>query len=426
MADVQPFSALRYAPDLDLASAICPPYDTISPDQQRALHQRAPYNAVHIELAEDGRGDRYARAAATLDGWRAGGTVRRDDRPAFYLCRQRFEHGGRTYTRSLLFARLRLEPWDAGVVLPHEQTFGGPKADRLKLLRATHLNASPVFLIYRDDDARVARALEAAQDIPPIADFTADDGQHHTLARIDDPAAAAALSDVFSGRTLYVADGHHRYETALAYRDDCRAATGRWTGDEPENFALVALAAAGDPGLLVLPIHRVTAAATPSAEALARLRKLFRVQDIGPDPLQIVAALAAAGEGAFGLATAASPDLHLLTLADAAAVDAILPPDRSPEWRRLDYAIANYAILRHGLGLTEAQMSDHDVLWFTADAGEAVQSVRSGAAGHAVLLNPVPVVRILAMAGSGERMPQKSTFFYPKVPTGLVFNLLED
>ena len=425
MADVQPFRALRYAPDLDPAAAICPPYDTISPEQQRALHERAPYNAVHIELAEDNGGDRYARAATTLNGWRTGGTLRREERPAFYLYRQRFTHNGRTYTRSLLFARLRLEPWEAGVVLPHEQTFGAPKEDRLKLLRATHLNASPVFLIYRDD-ARVTRSLEAAQDIPPIADFTADDGQHHALVRIDDPAATAALSDVFSGRTLYVADGHHRYETALGYRDECRAGAGRWTGDEPENFALVALAAAGDPGLLVLPIHRVTAVATPAAEALARLRKLFRVQDIGPDPSQIVAALAAAGEGAFGLATATSPNVHLLTLADAAAVDAILPPDRSPEWRRLDYAIANYAILRHGLGLTEAQMSDHEVLWFTADAGEAVQSVRSGAASHAVLLNPVPVERILAMAGAGERMPQKSTFFYPKVPTGLVFNLLED
>ncbi|MDO8705978.1 MAG: DUF1015 domain-containing protein [Sulfuricaulis sp.] len=426
MADVRPFRALRYAPDLDLAAAVCPPFDTISPGQQRTLHERSPYNAVRIELAEDTGGERYHRAAATLQQWRQDGTLRRDEAPGFYLYRQRFQHGGRAYTRTLLFARLRLEPWEHGAVLPHEQTFGGPKKDRGKLLRATHLNASPVFLFYRDADHEVAGLLAQAAEARPDADFAGDDGGQHTLTRIHAEETVAALAARFAGRTLYVADGHHRYETALAYRDEVRSQAAGWTGEEPENFALVALAAADDPGLLVLPIHRVAAAGAPLPEALSRLRGLFQIEDWEGGAEKLTKALAAHGAGAFGLAAAEPPHLMLLSVRDAGGIDRLLPQERSPAWRRLDYAIANLVILRHCLGLSEAQMSDYSTLWFTEDAGEAVEAVRGGGARYAVILNPVSVGTVLDVADSGERMPQKSTFFYPKVPTGLVFNLLED
>ncbi len=424
MADVRPFRALRYAPELDLATAVCPPFDTISPEQQRALHDLSPCNAVRIELAFDSDGDRYWTAAAALQRFRDDGTLRRDSSPCFYLYDQTFERDGRTHTRRILFARLRLEPW-GGAVLPHEQTFGGPKADRLKLLRATRLNASPVFLVYRDAERRIGAILARAGERPPDAQFTTPDGQQHTLRLIDDPEDTNALSQAFRAETLCVADGHHRYETALGYRDERRSAAATWTGDEPENFALIALSAASDPGLLVLPIHRVTNAAAPLDEALGRLRPLFDIETI-PSLASLESRLAGAKSPAFGLAAAESPDLHLLTVREAAAVDALLPQDRSPEWRGLDYAIANYAVLRHALGLTDAQMSGYGTLWFTEDAGEAVRTVRSGKAHYAVLLHPVAVTRVLDLAAAGERMPQKSTFFYPKVPTGLVFNPLED
>jgi uncharacterized protein (DUF1015 family) len=425
MADVRPFRALRYAPDLDLAAAICPPFDTISPEKQRALHERAPYNAVRIELAEDADGRRYERAAETLSGWRQAGTLRKDDPAGFYLYRQRFSHGGRDYSRSLLFARLRLEPWDKGIVLPHEQTFGGPKADRLKLLRATHLNASPVFLFYRDPGHEIADLLQGAQG-ETVADFSADDGQHHTLARIAGTPDARSITEAFRARVLYIADGHHRYETALGYRDEVRGQASHWTGEEAENFAMAALVAEDDPGLLVLPIHRVTSVGSPLEQALHTLRPLFDIEgtSAGADALQRV--LAGRGVGTFALVTAEAPETMLLSARDARAVDRLLPQDRSPEWRRLDYAIANYALLRHGLGLSEPQMSDYNTLWFTEDAGEAVRAVRSGKARYAVIVNPVPVAKVLDVADAGERMPQKSTFFYPKVPTGLVFNPLED
>lgn len=427
MADVRPFRALRYAPSLDLAAAICPPFDIISPEQQRALHQRSPYNAVHIELATDDDGSRYQLAAETLHRWRDDGTLLHEESPAFYLYDQQFERDGIPYVRRLVFARLRLEPWERGIVLPHEQTFGAPKEDRLRLLRAIRTNTSPVFLVYRDHDRQVEALLELPASSAPIAEFTGDDGQTHTLRLVDDARTIDTLTATFELETLYVADGHHRYETALGYRDERRAGSPDWTGAEPENFALVALASANDPGLVVLPIHRVTAAGAPLSEALDRLKGIFTLEP-QPSAEALASQLAArsAGPPAFGLVSAESEDLYLLTVADAATVDALLPQGRSAAWRALDYAIANHAVLRHALRLEEEEMSDYGMLWFTEDAAEAVRDVRSGRARYAVLMNPVPVARVLDVADSGERMPQKSTFFYPKVPTGLVFNPLED
>src|SRR5436309_3125751 len=244
MADVRPFRALRYAPGLDLSAAICPPFDIISPDQQRALHERSPYNAVHVELAYDSNGSRYERASESLLRWRQDGTLVRDETPAFYLYDQQFERDGVPYRRRLVFARLRLETWDKGIVLPHEQTFGAPKEDRLRLLRAIRTNTSPVFLIYRDRDRQMETLLQRRASTAPVADFTGDDGQTHTLRRIDDVEAVETLRNAFEHETLYIADGHHRYETALAYRDERRRAASDWTGDQPETFALVALTSA--------------------------------------------------------------------------------------------------------------------------------------------------------------------------------------
>jgi uncharacterized protein (DUF1015 family) len=424
MADVRPFRALRYAPNLDLAAAVCPPFDIISPDQQRALHERSPYNAVHIELALDGNGTRYQLAVETLSRWRKDETLLRDDQPSFYLYDQQFERDGVPYNRRLILARLRLEPWDKGIVLPHEETFGAPKEDRLRLLRAIHTNTSPVFLIYRDHDRGIEALLERPASAAPVAEFTGDDGQRHALRQVDDARTIEALSAAFELETLYIADGHHRYETALGYRDERRAAAPDWTGDEPENFALVALAAASDPGLLILPIHRVTAASVPLDEALRRLDSLFTVErQLSVEALE--ARLTSGGASHFGLLSVESSEPILLSVLNPKAVDALLPQDRSAAWRSLDYAIVNHALLRHVLGLEEAQMSDYATLWFTEDAAETESDVRSGRARYAILVNRVPVTRVLDVADSGERMPQKSTFFYPKVPTGLVFNPLE-
>ena len=425
MADVVPFRALRYSPDTDLASAICPPFDIISPEQQQALHERAAYNAVHVELAL-GEGDsRYEAAAAALSTWRNDGTLRKDSAAAYYLYEQQFEHAGTTYNRRMLFARVGLQPWDAGVVLPHEQTFGAPKADRLKLMQATRINSSPLFLIYRDQKNSVDSILQRIAKADPDVSFVADDGQKHSLWIVDKSDDTAALRAAFADEKLYIADGHHRYETALGFRDDARSDGGTWTGSEPENFAMVGLASASDSGLLVLPIHRVTAAGGDLTVVSNRLRALFNIEQLESlDDLS--KALKASSGNAIGLLAADESGPLLLTPSDADAIDGILPQDRSPAWRQLDYAIANLVVMRHCIGLSEAEMTDHASVWFTEDAVEAERQVQDGRARYAVLLNPVPVNDVLDLAEAGERMPQKSTFFFPKVPTGLLFNAIED
>ena len=409
MADVRPFRALRYAPGTDLGAAICPPFDVISPEEQRELYARSHLNAVHVELADDRLGDRYDQAMNTLGGWLDERALRRDEAESFYVYRQTFEHGGKTHSRTIVFARVRVEPWEAGTVLPHEQTFGGPKEDRLKLLRAIHLNTSPIYMLYRDARGRVESVMRGVMAGAPSADFRSPDGQSHTVWQVDEPGIVAELHAMFGHEPLFIADGHHRYETALAYRDEVRDKADSWTGEEPENFVMAALTAAGDPGLVVLPIHRVTNVETPVEYVVGRVRALFEAMPYQADaPIALVSE-----EGVAGLRPM-----------NPAAVDALLPQDRSPAWRALDYSIANHAVLQHCLGVTPDQMRDYTVVWFTEDAEEAVAEVRSEKATFAVLMRPVSVERVLELAEAGERMPQKSTFFYPKVPTGIVFNPL--
>lgn len=423
MADVRPFRALRYNPEHDLAAIICPPFDTIPPPLQDDLYERSPYNAVRIELAKEDGGSRYENASRTLKKWLDDGTIRRDSLPAYYLYEQTFPYGDRSYTRRLLFARLRVVPWSDGAVLPHEQTFPKHKVDRLELMRAAKVNGSPVFLFYRDNDKRIDQLLhEGASQELPVAEFDGMDGQHHRLLRIDEPATIEELERAFAAETLYVADGHHRYETALMYRDEVKSQHAEWTGAEPENFALVGLVSAHDPGMLVLPTHRLTNAAAEWRDVHHRLGELFNLEPFDGDAGSLVQALAA--ERAFAIA---APEATLIaTVKDQPALDKLLPQDRSPAWRALDYAVCDYAILRGVFGLSDEQTKDQGVVWFTEDAAAALRQVREGRATYAVILNPVPVMRILELADEGERMPQKSTFFYPKVPAGLVFNPLWD
>ena len=417
MADVQPLEAIRYAPDVDLARVVCPPFDTIAPKEQRRLYKFSPRNAVRLELPKER--DPYKAAAKTLRQWLDKGTLVRDETPAFYVYQQEFAHGGESYRRRLLFGRLRLEPWDSGTVLPHERTFPAPKEDRLKLLRSLRLNTSPIFLVYPDSQQRIAPLMARAMSLPAALKFTDEDGCTHCLRRIHEPNVIAAISRGLQNEKLYVADGHHRYETALAYSEE------RQVGDGRESFVLVALAAADDPGLLVLPIHRLVDVDLPVEKVLKLLDSLFEVES-RPSLADLLRDMADRGRtvNSFGLIAADSPDIYLLTLLDPETAETYLPSDRSPTWRRLDAAIATSVILRHGLGLSDVQLEDIRTVWYGEHAESAVAEVRRGRARYAVLLNPISPQRVMAIADGGERMPQKSTFFYPKIPTGLLFHPL--
>ncbi len=430
MADVRPFRALRYDPAVagDPSRLVAPPYDVIDADEQRRLYAASPYNVVRLEYGEErpddapGR-DRYARAAADLRRWREEGVLVLDDRPRFYLYEQEFQDEGRRRRRALM-AAVRLEPWERGVILPHERTLPKPKEDRLRLLRSVRANISPVFGLYRDRGA-LGGLLEPED--PPLLEAATPDGQRHRLFALPqrhDAAIAQALSE----RVVYVADGHHRYETALAYRDERRQESERWTGEEPENFVLMALVAADDPGLVVLPAHRLLRPPVTPHDLAPRLSRFFEIEDVTPRSwdgtalLRLLARLAAAGREtvAFGALGLEEQRYHLLRLTSFEAVEPLMPPEKPAVWKRLDVAVLQHAVLKACLGIDESAVAEGEVVSYTEDADQARLAVERGRARLAFLLNPTPVEHILAVADARERLPQKSTYFYPKLATGLV------
>jgi len=437
VADVRPFRGLRYRPGVaaNPADLLAPPFDVVSPEAQRFLLRRHPANVIRLELGEEAPGDspqdnRYTRAAATLGRWRADGVMAVDPKPAFYVYDQEFFREGRLLRRRSLLAGVRLEPWEKGVVRPHEHTLTSPKEDRLQLLRHCRTSFSPVFSLYRDADRRRFTAIDEAVGKAPLAQAREPGGETHTLYGITDGAFVEAIRDLFRDRTLYVADGHHRYETALAYRDERR--TPGWSGEESENFAFMALTAAEDAGLVVLPIHRAVLLTAIPDDLAARFEALFLVENLGPlgsgGPLRdALARLAEAGsDGPAYVAVGPGPSgLRLLRPRNVEALRASLPPGTPPAWRALDVALLQYAVLEGLLGIDAARLARGDALEYTEDAVEALETVASGRAPLAFLVNPTPVEQILAVADAGERMPQKSTFFYPKLATGLVMYPLE-
>ena len=432
MAEVRPFRGLRYdAARVDPAVAIAPPYDVISAAQQAALYERSPYNIVRIEYGEQRATDsasnnRYTRAARDLGAWQREGVLGREREGAIYAYRVEFEWEGEQFARHHYFAAVRLEEWDKGIIKPHEHTLSGPKADRLDLLRATRTQVSPVYCLYRPrQGGGSARPIKgsALYDV-------AVDGQRHVLSAITDAAEIGEIAARMRDCDVYIADGHHRYETALRYRDECRAQSSTWSGDEPENFVLMALSDAGDPGLLVLPTHRMVNPPSVPDDRMGLLAELFDVHDITAacdpqlEPALGLLASAGANSAAFIVAGLEPGRVHLLTLRDRSAGEALMPQGQPEAWKQLDVSVLQFAILRHVFGIDDAALAAGTAVTYSQDASAALAAVHEGRAHIAFLLNATPVGQVLAVADASGRMPQKSTFFYPKLPTGLVMNSL--
>src|SRR6266566_8052766 len=263
MADVQPLRGIRYNSEVvgNLAQVITPPYDVISEEAQARYFARSPYNIIRLELGLDEPGDttlnnRYTRAASIYAEWRMVAILRQDPTPRYYLYQQTYTHNGQTYTRSSLLARVRLEPWSARIVLPHEHTMAKPKDDRLKLLRACATNLSPIMSLYNDPQGRIRRLLSSYAEKTEVQ-ITDEVNEVHRLHPITDENQIALIQNFFAERQLYIADGHHRYETALNYREEVRAMHRKLDPKDAANFVLMALTDFDDPGLLVLPTHRL-------------------------------------------------------------------------------------------------------------------------------------------------------------------------
>jgi len=439
VADVQPFPGLRFPSDADIADALCPPFDIISPDEQRALYRRSPFNVVRLEYGETSAADipsdnRYTRAAATLRQWIEGGVLIREESPALYVYDQEFAHVGQRLTRRGLFARVRLHNWDEGIVRPHERTLSRPKEDRLLLLRACRIDVSPVLGFYRDPAGDIAGAVEEARARSPLLEATDRGGQSHRLYPIADRKALDRIGGLFQEKSIYVIDGHHRYETALAYRDERRAQSPRWTGEEGENFVLMALVAREDAGVVVLPSHRFLRTAALPADFLTRMQKTFHIEDVsgklgdGGWPA-MESLLAEAGRRGIAFAIAGrEPKLRLIATArDPEEAAKLMPPGTPASWRHLDAAVLQELVLSRMLGISEQSMTSATVppVEFTDDGAEALRLVESGRYALAFFLNATPPERVLEVADAAERMPQKSTYFYPKLPTGLVMYPLD-
>ncbi len=423
MATIEPLRALQYdvARTGGLQDVVAPPYDVIDADERRALQARSPYNVVAIDLPEPDRAtatDRYAHAAEILDGWRAAGVVVRDAEPALWPLEQDYVGpDGHARTRRGFLARVLIEQYGAGRIRPHERTHPGPREDRLRLTRATRANLSPIFALFSDPDAAAWTALEPATRAQPHAETTDLDGTRNRLWRVTDARAIAAVAEATSAAELLIADGHHRYETARVYAEELG-------GEGPHRYVLMCLVALEDPGLTVFPTHRlVRGLSAAQQEALATaIRRDFDVSE-----LQRTAELAPAAAGAvqIGYIDAHFKRPYRLTLKDQAIADRALP-GRAEPYRRLDTAVLEALILKGALEMSDEQIDHLEGLGYARDDAEALGLVLAGDYDAAFFMAPTPVRRVQAVAAAGESMPPKSTYFFPKVPTGLLFNPLVD
>ncbi len=423
MAELKPFRALRYDPRVagDAANLVAPPYDVVAGKQRLDLYARSPYNISRVDYGEDradlGSGvDHYEVVARELGNWQREGVLTRDAEPRLYVYDQEFRLGESVRRRRAVFGALRLEEWEKGIVLPHEVTGAGAKLDRLRLLRATRTHLSPIMGLYRPEG--MDGLLDEAA-LKPVLDAVLP-AERHTLRPLS-PDAASRFSEALAQRKVYVADGHHRYETALAYRDERRTEAGSWSGEEGYNFVLAALIAADDPGFVVLPTHRLLKLPERSDDLTAPLSALFDVSDQGEATAANVhaleAKLSAAGRNGsvFGAIGLKPGRLHLLTPRNLDAAIARTPADHTEAWRRLDVTLLAFAVLPD-IGYDGAP--EH--IDYTEEGVHALEAVESGAWDVALLLNPTPIEQVIAVSETGDRMPRKSTYFYPKLATGVV------
>ena len=422
---IEPFRALLYDQTRigDLRDVIAPPYDLIGEARQNELYDRSPYNIVRLELGREA--DRYAASAATLAKWRADGILRVAPRPAIYLYTQRFEVGGRVLKRDGLVARVRLEDFSAGRILPHEKTFPAAKADRLKLLTALNTNVSSIFGLctdaHTDLDALVANASVRA----PMAQVTDDLGIANELRAIESPEEIATAQRALESSLLLIADGHHRYETALNFRAQRRQTLGNPSALHSYDYTMITLVGCDSAGLVILPTHRVvkhlTAAAIASFEQHAR--EVFAL-DAFDDRERMMSELAHRGRGTIGIALRGASKTYLVRLRDQAALESALPQTPAVV-RELDISILHAMIFQRTFGVTPEAIKTGGNLEYTIDASGALDAVSSGRADGAFIMNPPSIDDVQRVSASGTTMPEKSTYFHPKLITGLFMNPLD-
>ncbi len=420
MAEVRPMRGLRYNTEkVSMEKVVAPPYDVISPSQQEEYYKSSPYNIIRLELGKEETGDneannRYTRAKEALTSWREEDVLSLDSKPSYYVYEQEFQVDGKTYQRRGIFARLKLVDFSEGIVLPHEETLSGPKADRNQLLEATRTNLSPIFGLFADQDKEIGKIMDEVCQGEPTVDFVGFDKIGERLWQVSDEDLVQRISALFGPEKIYIADGHHRYETALAFSKRHPAA----------DAIMIVLVPMNNPGLVCLPTHRMLVDVDLTG-LLDRLDSKFEIESFAPDREAQSTIIQALEERkhAFGLIL---PDgYHLLTLKEEAALD----PGKlgvSPAYAELDVTILHKLILEDELGIGQEELRAQTKVRYTRCTQEAVDSVLEGKVLASLLMGPLDATAVKLVAEAGEKMPQKSTYFYPKLITGLVLNPLDE
>jgi uncharacterized protein (DUF1015 family) len=418
MAEVLPLNAVHYDPErVEIGDVVAPPYDVIDAAGREKLVERSSHNVVELDLPQtDDGSDIYEHAASLMAAWEAEGVLVRDDAPTIWAYEQDYTGpDGSSHTRRGFLARIRVTDYGPGLVRPHERTQPGPKEDRLRLTRATGHSMSPIFILH-EGDAWSHLADAASSD--PWAETTDPDGTTHRVWPIADAGVHDAIRSTLEPSELLIADGHHRYETARTYADEIG-------GDGPHRYTLACLVSLSDPGLSVFATHRLLHDLDKAKQEAIRdtLMSLFEVAPAeGATPEQVVPSQEA-GAVAFGYMDSHHKTPYHLILKDTEALDAELE-GFSEAYRRLDAAALEALILRKALGMSTDDIAAKRGLSYCSDTGEALRRITDGECDAGFLLRPTPVQQVREVAAGGETMPPKSTYFFPKLLTGLLFNPL--
>jgi uncharacterized protein (DUF1015 family) len=441
MATITPFRGIVYNQTKagNISTLVCPPYDIISPAEQQELYRKSPHNVVRLEFGLESPGDteadnRYTRAAGFLDEWIKTGILQRTDSPALYIYEMVYRAAGTVRMLRGMICLVRVEDYASGVIKPHETTLSGPKTDRLNLLRSCKASFSQIFSLFPDPQGRIQAVLSKGG--PRSAMEVKDhDGVLHRVWTVTDKQDIEFVVREMEDKPIYIADGHHRYDTALNYRNEQRKAAGTFTGDEPYNYVAMYLARLEEPGLTVLPAHRTlfNLSGFDPTRFENELNRYFNIERIDfdrkserADLRTVLETMAHRADHAhvFGMRIKGEQSYYILSLRNEADMDALIP-DRSAAYRRLDVSILHHLIIDKLLGV---RMDTHKLglnIEYIKDAAEADKKVHDGSAEIVFFMNPTKVTEVRDVASAGERMPQKATYFYPKLMTGLVIHMIE-
>ncbi len=443
MCDVRSFCGLRYNLQLiaDPSTVITPPYDVISPEERSLYYHISPYNIIRLEFGEEQPGDspdnnKYTRAAATLNDWLREEVLIREQQPALYIVEHRFPYQDTKLSRWGLIARVRIEDFESGKIHPHERTYREPAVDRLHLVRSCRANLSPIMGLIRTEKGEMSVYLRELSRREPDVSATNSNGVRYRMWVVADEVAIDRVSMFLSDKDIYIADGHHRYEVALRYQKEQWSSNPSHTGDEPFNFVMMSLMDSQDPGLVMLPTHRLVRGLESHriAHLEEKISPHFEVEELLP-PLPTIddtiqSWLRTLGKrkqdgtvlGLYGLH---EQNLCLLRLRRDADLRSLMTEEELGLWKDLDVVLLQRIVLQSALGIcTLEEETSH--LEYTRDGLAAKTWVDTGECQLAFFLNSAPVSSILDSAAAGRRLPQKSTYFHPKTPAGLVVNPLWD